>query len=306
MIFSVNNKNLKNETPVIKIIIGIFTAAFMWGSGNVLSRSLLIEGVNEIFLITTRVSIIGSLLFIHYLIFNKDKFNKKLLKEASTTALASIFFVGWFFIFSLQYISSGLVTLLISSAPVFTILWLKILLKDEKISRQKYISIFIGLLGVSYLFISKETGLDNQGNIFLGGSLAFMGVQCIALATVLNRKYAPQYKVSSWLTYQYPIVIFLSLAVFFTTGTEVQTLNSSQILRVGILVFFNLGAFTSFTWLIQRVSALQVASVDYLVPVVGVTAGVIFLDETFNSNLIVAGIFIFISLIMNTREEFYS
>ncbi len=306
MIFSVNNKNLKNETPVIKIIIGIFTAAFMWGSGNVLSRSLLIEGVNEIFLITTRVSIIGSLLFIHYLIFNKDKFNKKLLKEASTTALASIFFVGWFFIFSLQYISSGLVTLLISSAPVFTILWLKILLKDEKISRQKYISIFIGLLGVSYLFISKETGLDNQGNIFLGGSLAFMGVQCIALATVLNRKYAPQYKVSSWLTYQYPIVIFLSLAVFFTTGTEVQTLNSSQIIRVSILVFFNLGAFTSFTWLIQRVSALQVASVDYLVPVVGVTAGVIFLDETFNSNLIVAGLFIFISLIMNTREEFYS
>jgi len=54
------------------------------------------------------------------------------------------------------------------------------------------------------------------------------------------------------------------------------------------------------------VSALQVASVDYLVPVVGVSAGVIFLDENFNSNLIVAGIFIFISLIMNTREEFYS
>ena len=298
-----NNKS-KNDTSIFKIIGGIFTAAFMWGSGNVLSRSLLIEGVGEIFLITTRVSIIGTLLLIHYSIFNKDKFNKKLLKEASTTALVSIFFVGWFFIFSLQYISSGLVTLLISSAPVFTILWLKILLKDEKISRQKYISIFIGLLGVSYLFISKETGLENQGNILLGGSLAFMGVQCIALATVLNRKYAPKYKVSSWLTYQYPIVIFLSLIVFITTGTEVETLNSSQIFRVGVLAFFNLGAFTSFTWLIQRVSALQVASVDYLVPVVGVTAGVLFLDETFNSNILVAGIFIFISLIMNTKEEF--
>tara|TARA_B110000467_G_scaffold160946_1_gene181149 strand:- start:780 stop:1688 length:909 start_codon:yes stop_codon:yes gene_type:complete len=300
----VENNKSKNNTSIFKIIGGIFTAAFMWGSGNVLSRSLLIEGVGEIFLITTRVSIIGTLLLIHYSIFNKDKFNKKLLKEASTTALASIFFVGWFFIFSLQYISSGLVTLLISSAPVFTILWLKILLKDEKISKQKYISIFIGLLGVSYLFISKETGLENQGNILLGGSLAFMGVQCIALATVLNRKYAPKYKVSSWLTYQYPIVIFLSLIVFITTGTEVETLNSSQIFRVGVLAFFNLGAFTSFTWLIQRVSALQVASVDYLVPVVGVTAGVLFLDETFNSNILVAGIFIFISLIMNTKEEF--
>ena len=57
-------------------------------SGNVVSRSLLIEGIDEIFLITTRVSIIGTLLFIHYLIFNRDQFDKKLLKEASTTALS--------------------------------------------------------------------------------------------------------------------------------------------------------------------------------------------------------------------------
>jgi len=33
---------------------------------------------------------------------------------------------------------------------------------------------------------------------------------------------------------------------------------------------------------------------------------VIFLDESFNSNVIVAGIFIFISLLMNTKEEFSS
>ena len=66
-----NNKS-KNNTSIFKIIGGIFTAAFMWGSGNVLSRSLLIEGVGEIFLITTRVSIIGTLLLIHYSIFNKD------------------------------------------------------------------------------------------------------------------------------------------------------------------------------------------------------------------------------------------
>ena len=299
-----NENNTKKRIPLLKIIAAIFTAAFMWGSGNVISRSLLLEGIDEIFLVTTRVTVIGTLLFIYYSIFNRDRFNQQLLKEASITALASIFCVGWFFIFSLQYISSGLVTLLISSAPVFTIVWLKILLKEEKISKQKYISIFIGLFGVLYLFISKETGLQNQGNIFFGGSLAFMGVQCIALATVLNRKYARKYKVSSWLTYQYPITIFLSWIAFLITGTEIQVLNTSQLLRLAMLVVFNLGAFTSFTWLIQRVSALQVASVDYLVPVVGVTAGVLFLDETFNSNLLVAGGFIFVSLIMNTKEEF--
>ena len=100
MISAVNNQNLKKQTPVIKIIGGILTAAFMWGSGNVVSRSLLIEGVGEIFLITTRVSIIGTLLLIHYSIFNRDKFDKKLLKEASTTAF-SLHFFCWmvFYIF---------------------------------------------------------------------------------------------------------------------------------------------------------------------------------------------------------------
>ena len=51
------------EKPsIFKTIICLFTAAFMWGSSNVIARSLLIEGVNEIFLVTARVSIIGSLL----------------------------------------------------------------------------------------------------------------------------------------------------------------------------------------------------------------------------------------------------
>ena len=49
MISAVNNKNLKNKTSVIKIIAGILTAAFMWGSGNVVSRSLLIEGIEKSF-----------------------------------------------------------------------------------------------------------------------------------------------------------------------------------------------------------------------------------------------------------------
>ena len=298
-----DSKNLEKPSIFITVIC-LLAAAFMWGSSNVIARSLLIEGVNEIFLVTARVSIIGALSFSYYLLFNREKFNKKLLKEASFTSFSSIFLVGWSFIFSLQYISSGLVTLMISSAPVFTVMWLKILLKEERISLSKYIAIATGFTGIAYLFLSRETGLLDQGNIFLGGSLAFIGVQGIAFATVLNRKYAPSYKVSSWLTYQYPLVLILSWAAFLISGVGIESLNASQQLRLATLVVFNLGAFMSFTWLIQRVSALLVATVDYLVPVVGVTAGVVFLNEVFNINIIISGIFIFVSLVISTKEEF--
>jgi len=296
--------NLLEKPSIFKTVTCLFAAAFMWASSNVISRSLLIEGVNEIFLVTARVSIIGSLLFTYYLVFNREKINIKQLKEASFTGFFSIFIVGWSFIFSLQYISSGLVTLMISSAPVFTVMWLKILLKEEKISTSKYIAIATGFSGIAYLFISRETGLLDQGDIFLGGSLAFVGVQGIAFATVLNRKYAPKYKVTSWLTYQYPLVLLLSLAAFLISGVGIEPLDFSQKLRLLILVVFNLGAFMSFTWLIQRVSALLVATVDYLVPIIGVTAGVVFLNEVFNRNIIISGIFIFISLVISTKEEF--
>jgi len=179
-------------------------------------------------------------------------------------------------------------------------------LKEEKISRTRYIAIVVGFIGILYLFATGETGLLNDGNILLGGTLAFFGVQCISLATVLNRKYAPKYKVVTWLSYQYPLVILLSIFAYVIFDIEPQSLTLSQILRIGALVISNLSAFTAFTWLIRRVSALQVASVDYLVPIVGVTAGVIFLNESFNSNVIIASVFIFISLLLNTKEEFSS
>ena len=300
---SIEKNNLEQPTR-LQTIGAILVAAFMWGSGNVLSRSLLIEGVNEIFLVTLRVTLIGSILFLNYFLFIREKFQMRILKEATITGTFSVFSVSWFFIYALQYISSGLVTLLISSAPVFTALWLKILLKEEKISRVRYIAIIAGFVGILFLFITGETGLLNDGNILLGGTLAFCGVQCIALATVLNRKYAPKYKVATWLTYQYPLVIILSIAAYIIFDIEPQSLSTSQIIRIGALVISNLSAFTAFTWLIRRVSALQVASVDYLVPIVGVTAGVIFLNEAFNSNIVIASIFIFFSLLLNTKEEF--
>ena len=293
-----------NQPTLLQALGAILVAAVMWGSGNVLSRSLLIEGINEIFLVTLRVTLIGTILFLNYFLFIREKFQITIFKEATITGTFSVFSISWFFIYALQYISSGLVTLLISSAPIFTALWLKVLLKEEKISKLKYISIATGFVGILYLFATGETGLLNDGNILLGGSLAFCGVQCIALATVLNRKYAPKYKVATWLTYQYPLVIILSITAYLIFDISPQQLSTSQIIRVAALVVSNLSAFTAFTWLIRRVSALQVASVDYLVPIVGVTAGVIFLNESFNSNVIVAAVFIFISLLINTKEEF--
>ena len=296
---------IDNKKPsLLQTIFVVSVCAFMWGIGNVIIRSLLIEGVNEIFLVALRVSIIGVLLLLYLFIFNEEKYDMTLIRRASLTGLISIFFVSWSFVYALKFISSGLVTLMISSAPIFTIIWLKIFLKTEKITKLKYFAIFMGFLGISYLFITKETGLVEDGNIVFGGSLAFIGVQSISLATVFNRKYAPKYKISVWLSFQYPFVMLLSLAAFFISGVGIEILSISQAMRVLFVVISNITAFLCFTWLIQRVTALFVATIDYLVPIVGVTGGVLLLGETFNTNIFVSSVFIFLSLIITTKDEF--
>ena len=111
-----------NQPTLIQAIGAILVAAVMWGSGNVLSRSLLIEGINEIFLVTLRVTLIGTILFLNYFLFIREKFQITIFKEATITGTFSVFSVSWFFIYALQYISSGLVTLLISSAPILSLI----------------------------------------------------------------------------------------------------------------------------------------------------------------------------------------
>ena len=83
-----------NKPSLLQSIVAILVAAFMWGSGNVLSRSLLIEGVNEIFLVTLRVTLIGSILFLNYFLFIREKFQITIFKEATITGTFSVFSVS--------------------------------------------------------------------------------------------------------------------------------------------------------------------------------------------------------------------
>ena len=73
---STNKTDLKEPT-LLQTIGAILVAAIMWGSGNVLSRSLLIEGVNEIFLVTLRVTLIGSILFFKTHYYLNNELNRK-------------------------------------------------------------------------------------------------------------------------------------------------------------------------------------------------------------------------------------
>ncbi len=145
----------------------------LFGFHGLLNRSLLIDGVNEMYIVTLRISIVT--LFISLYCMKEFLSNIKLefFLKGSLSGILAIFIPGWAFIYALKYISSGLQSIFISTIPLFTVFWVLLFYKDEKITRLKIISVILGFFGLVILFLSGSTGLLNEGNLIIGGLLLF-------------------------------------------------------------------------------------------------------------------------------------
>ncbi len=275
----------------------------LFGFHGLLNRSLLIDGVNEIFIVTSRITIVTLLLGLYCTKEFIKEINMAFFLKGSLTGILAIFIPGWTFIYALKYISSGLQSIFISTIPLFTVFWVFFLFKEEKITKLKIISVLIGLFGLILLFISGSTGLSNKGSLLTGGILALIGVQGLALSNITNKKHSQYIPAKTYLFTQWLVGGFISLILFFILGGEFQILDSSELLRLIGLVFIDIFNYSLFFYTIKRLSATFTTLVDYVVPTVGIAVGYIFLDEIVNNIFYITLLLIFISLYLAVKDE---
>ncbi|MDC3033217.1 DMT family transporter, partial [Acidimicrobiaceae bacterium] len=207
------------------------------------------------------------------------------------------------FIYALKHISSGLQSIFISTIPLFTVFWVFLFFKEEKITKLKIISVFVGLLGLVLLFLSGSTGLSNEGNLLNGGILALIGVQGLALSNITNKKHSQYIPAKTYLFTQWLVGGFLSIILFFILGGEFEVLDSFELFRLIGLVFIDIFNYSLFFYTIKRLSATFTTLVDYVVPTVGIAVGYLFLDEIVNNIFYVTLMLIFISLYLAVKDE---
>ena len=275
----------------------------LFGFHGLLNRSLLIDGVNEIFIVTSRITIVTFLLGLYCTKEFIKEINMAFFLKGSLTGILAIFIPGWTFIYALKYISSGLQSIFISTIPLFTVFWVFFLFKEEKITKLKIISVLIGLFGLILLFISGSTGLSNEGSLLTGGILALIGVQGLALSNITNKKHSQYIPAKTYLFTQWLVGGFISIILFFILGGEFQILDFSELLRLIGLVFIDIFNYSLFFYTIKRLSATFTTLVDYVVPTVGIAVGYIFLDEIVNNIFYITLLLIFISLYLAVKDE---
>ena len=275
----------------------------MFGFHGLLNRSLLIDGINENFIVTARITIVTLLLGIYCLKEFINEINIEFFLKGSFTGILAIFIPGWTFIYALKNISSGLQSIFISTIPLFTVFWVLLFFKEEKITKLKIISVLIGLIGLIILFLSGATGLEGEGNLIVGGVLALIGVQGLALSNITNKKHSQYIPAKTYLFTQWLVGCIISIGIFFSLGGVVDTLNVSEFSKLMGLVFIDIFNYSLFFYTIKRLSATFTTLVDYVVPTVGIAVGYIFLDEIVHNVFYVTLLLIFLSLYLAVREE---
>ena len=281
----------------------IILIGFLFGFHGLFNRSLLLGGVNEIYIVTARITLVTLLLSFYCFTEFKSEIKLEFFLKGSWTGFLAIFIPGWTFIYALKNISAGLQSIFISTIPMFTIFWVYFFYKEEKITRTKIVSVLVGLLGLAALFTSGATGLSNDGNLILGGTLALIGVQGLAIANITNKKDSQYIPAKTYLLTQWLFGSILSIILFFSLGGKFQILSLMEVYQLLGLVFIDIFNYSLFFYTIKRLSATFTSLVDYVVPLFGISLGYIFLDEVVNNIFYFTLIMIFASLYIAVKGE---
>ena len=154
------------------------------------------------------------------------------------------------------------------------------------------------------LFLSGVTGISGDGDLLTGGILALIGVQGLALSNITNRKHSQYIPAKVYLLTQWIVGTIISIILFLILDGNIEVISYSSSLKLLGLVFIDIASYSLFFYTIKRVSASFTTLLDYVVPIVGISAGYLLLDEVISNIFFFTVFLIFISLYLAVKDEF--
>ncbi len=196
-----------------------------------------------------------------------------------------------------QHIDSSLAAILNSTMPLFTVvvapLWIK-----ERLTAERTLGVLVGFAGV-FVLLGADLGAITESST-LGQIAVIVASLGYATGTVFARRYLQERPPVVFAASQMVVAsaLLLPVALAVDRPFDLHTSAKAALAWVALGVVSSGLAYVIFFWLVQRLEALQVSLVAYLIPLVAVLMGWLVLDERLGTNsfgglaLIVLGVFI--------------
>jgi probable blue pigment (indigoidine) exporter len=181
-------------------------------------------------------------------------------------------------------ISASLSVILWALEPLL-ILFLAAVILDERITP--------GLVGLSLVAVAGMVVVLYEPSVvqgqLLGVTLTLAGVACCAIYTVVTRRFIPDARESQVILAQQAYALALALVIVVAVGLFGGAVAPSRVTPIGVAsavgsgVLYYAGAYWLYLNALRRVPASVAGASFYLIPIVGVVAGALLLDERLGS-----------------------
>ncbi|MEE9269935.1 MAG: DMT family transporter [Candidatus Krumholzibacteria bacterium] len=195
-----------------------------------------------------------------------------------------------------QSIDSALATVLNGTVPLFTILLAHFLLRDDRMSVPRILGLLVGFSGVVVL-ARRTVGVETDAAMTPGllGQGAMLGAAILyAFSSVFARRHlreVPPVVVAFYSMAIATAILWLALPL----SSVSLALPSRPVVWIALIWLGVLGAGVAsyiLYFLLQTVGPTRTSLVTYMIPVVGVTLGVVVLKELLDFNLVAGTVLI--------------
>ena len=253
-------------------LFAAFAATSIFGFNHTIAKELMPDVLSPNALLYCRV--VGAAICFWFIsLFLKNE--KIEVKDFKLIIICAFFGMGLNMITALNGlynstpINSAIITTL---APIFIFLISVILIK-EKITKRKYLGVFIGFCGTLTLILLNEKSVSSAPNINLGNFYLFINSVSYALYFVLVKPLTKKYTMITIMKWLFLFSIFINMPFGLIEFTEINWVEISgvSLLKISYVVFC-----TTFLvyllnlYALKNLKASTVGMFIYLQPVIGI------------------------------------
>lgn len=179
-----------------------------------------------------------------------------------------------------QFITAGVAAIIFSLSPVVTAVLAWVLLPAERLSRRDVVGVLVGFLGVAIVVDPDPAALLDP--TLVGKMLVFVGTAVVALGTVLIRRSRTELFVPALTGWSMVLGATLQTGAAVALGESVAAVRLTPF-AIGAMLYLGIviGAvgLVLFLVLLGEVGAVRANLTTYLIPVVAIAVGWLFLSE---------------------------
>ena len=206
--------------------------------------------------------------------------------------------------YGLQFITSGLAALIAALYPLSVVLIERYYFKAIKITPQTAIGLFLGLLGIGFIFY-KDSIQVHGSNYILGVALSLFAMITWSVGSIIIAR--TKTTINAYYSIGWQMLISAAIMTLFTLFTgDYIPLNEIPAVSWGVIIYMVIGgsvfAFISFIYSMKHLHPAIASLYAYINPIVAIWVGSLLLNESMSINSIIGTIVTLIGVYLVNRS----